>query len=789
MSIQDQDQFFRERMEPLGVTDENNKVLMYNPEAEPPMSKLAEQRIFWYDQQGNITILYYTIEGHRIVFYRDDLKNPKPETYITKRMREPLGDMKYRMPRGQKPFPWFHPATVEAFKNKEKIETLYLTEGVFKSWAAGQAGIHVVGLSSITHYAGPDKQLYLDVRRLIEQCQVDNVCILWDGDCLDVSKKDIQCREEATRRPFGFFNAAKKIRKLILNAQYDKPRSNPRIYFAYVKSETWEEKPKGLDDLLIVAREKDKLNQVVGDISRLNDKGPYFFRTEITATTDVLFQHFALDDAEKFYQRHAQIIGEQEFFFRRDLYHYSEKENKLRMLQPAWAKTIYWVGDEFFEEVQMPSANPAFTQRQLVHRKKETLTARYTRNFVNYLKYYHGFVNVPSHFNYERIIEMEDKEFFNQYFPFPHVPEKGRWDNIEFFIKHIFGEHTITHPKTGHEIHNYQMGLDYLQLLLCNPTQPLPILVLFSRENQTGKSTFGELCYRMLGDNVIFIGNSDLQSDFNEIYAGRLLAICEETLLERRRDAERIKNMSTASRMTVNPKGQKQYTIDFFTKFQFYSNNPRMVYVTRHDDRYWILKVKAIPKDKIDPGLKERMWAEIPAFVHYLQHRQMVTQMESRMHFNPDLLRTDVFLDTVRLNEPTAATDLRENIRDMFYEQGEECDVIEMPLKNILDEFFSSKTNRGWVQEILKDYLNVEPLRGQDGKQILKRGEYTKMVYNEYAADGEGALEIKVVKWRGRPYVFYRQDFIQEEAVLVESLLASEDGQEASTVKDDDVPW
>ena len=781
-----QDKFFNDRMAPLGVTEDNNRIEIYNPEIEPPMSKVAEEKIFWYDQHGNITILYYTVEGHAIVFYREELKNPKPETYKTKRLREPSGDMKYQMPRGIKPYPWFHPNTVKAFKNKEKIDTLYLTEGVFKSWKAGQHGLHVVGLSSITHYRGADGEMYRDIRRLIEHCQVDNVCILWDGDCLDVSRKDIQRREEATRRPYGFFNSAKQIRKLIMRAQYEKTRSNPRIFFAYIKSEAWEEQPKGLDDLLILAESKGEkdVKKVVADIKRLDDKGPYFYRTEITTTTDVLFKHFALDkkEPEKFYQRHAQVIGEQEFYFRQDLYHYSDKENKLRMLQPAWAKSIYWVGDEFFEEIAMPSANPNFEQRQLVHRKKETLTARFGRQFIDYLKYYAGFVNVPSHFKYERIIEMEGKEFFNQYFPFPHVPEEGDWKNINGFIKHIFGEHTVTHPKTGEEIANYQLGLDYLQILLTNPTQALPILVLFSRENQTGKSTFGELCYRMLGDNVIFIGNSDLQSDFNEIYAGRLLAICEETLLERRRDAERIKNMSTASRMTVNPKGQKQYTIDFFTKFQFYSNNPRMVYVTRHDDRYWILKVKAIPKDQIDPELKERMWAEIPAFVHYLKHRHMVTRRESRMHFNPELLVTDVFLDTVRLNEPTAATDLRENIRDWFYDLGEEVKEIEIPLKNIMEEFFTKSTNRGWVQEMLKDYLKVDQLRDEKtGKPIQKRGEYMKLIFNEYAEDGDGALEMKRVKWKGRPYVFKRADFIEEEAIN----LMSENGQmEHSEISD-----
>jgi len=210
-----------------------------------------------------------------------------------------------------------------------------------------------------------------------------------------------------------------------------------------------------------------------------------------------------------------------------------------------------------------------------------------------------------------------------------------------------------------------------------------------------------------------------------------------------------------------------------------------MVYVTRHDDRYWILKVKPVPKDKIDPKLKERMWAEIPAFVHYLRSRQMATRMESRMHFNPDLLRTDVFLDTVRLNEPSAATDLRENIRDWFYELGEDCKEIEIPLKNIMEEFFTKNTNRGWVQEILTDYLNVDLLRDEKrGMPIQMRGQYLKLVFNEYAEDGEGELDVKRVKWKGRPYIFKREDFIVEEAVDLAALNGV-----PQKAEEDDVPW
>lgn len=784
-------------MEQIGVTEENNIIKLFNPEAESPMPKYSDSKIFTEDADGNIEILYYDIEGQAIM-YMTKAKTPQPRFYKTIRLREPKGDMKYKMPKGAGTYPWFHPQLVKKFFLKEEIETLFLTEGVFKAWTACQAGMDVVGLSSITHYAGPDKHLHRDVRRLIEECNVSNVVVLWDGDCLDVSKKDIQVRDEATRRPFGFYSAAKKIRKLIQNAQWEKNRAQPRVFFMYVKSNDIEGEPKGLDDLLIAesAKGKDEESKrdlraaVVRDSLNLMEKGRFFNKFEITTTTQLLYQHFALDDVDKFYVRHNQIIGEKEFYFRGDLYHYNESEEKLRILAPKWAQNVKWIGDEFYEEILVPSSYG--DRRRLEHRKKETLSARYGSDFKKYLQYYHGFVNLPSHFNYERIIEREGGEFYNRYFPFPHLPQTGNWDNILRFIKHIFGEDEIIHPKTGEKYYSWEFGLDYVQLLLLEPTQPLPILVLFSRENQTGKSTFGQLLKNMFGDNAIFIGNSDLQSDFNEIYTDKLLAICEETLLERRKDAERIKNMSTAKELTINPKGQKQYTIDFFTKFQFYSNNPRMVYVTRHDDRYWIIQVPQLPKSDIDPKLPQKMMEEIPAFVHHLKNRELRAKNESRMWFNPELLRTETFLDTVRINEPTAATDLRDAIRDMFYDCGPKCGKIEMPLKKIKDEFFTNNTSATWIQEILRDYLQVDLKRDKEGTAIYERGEYKKLNYDEYGNDGEGTFEMKTVRWKGRPYVFEREDFIKDEVVFnLNGEIKNEPAQvvEAGSNGDDDLPF
>jgi competence transcription factor ComK len=297
-----------------------------------------------------------------------------------------------------------------------------------------------------------------------------------------------------------------------------------------------------------------------------------------------------------------------------------------------------------------------------------------------------------------------------------------------------------------------------VQQLYLNPTQQLPVLILYSQENQTGKSTFGLLMQMIFGDNLVPIGNSDLQSDFNSTYSSKLLAVCEETLLERKKEAERIKAISTSPRILVNPKGQAQYQIDFFCKFIFTSNNPRMIYVTRHDTRFWILEVKEL-KTKV-PKFEHVMASEIPAFLHHLQQRKPAAANEGRMYFHDSLLKTSAFEDTVRINEPTAATDLRERITDLFL-QDKNLEQIEIPLCDIRQRFFKSGASDAWIREILKDYLRVEQLRDKNtGRLVLKRG-----TYPIWELDPTGTeLVKKEIVFRNRPYVFWREAFVSDES-------------------------
>jgi hypothetical protein len=761
-------------MHALGITEAKNSIRIFNPEAEFPQPEYFTTPIFTEDKStGDIEILYYTINGELIPYLQmSDAKtsslNAKQRYYKTRRLKEPHGDMKYQMPSGQNTRPWFHPVLVEKFKAAERIETLFLTEGVFKAWRGCEDGMMVVGLPSVTCYKDPDGRLYEDVRNLIEVCRVDNVVVLWDGDCLNISAKDLTAMEDLTNRPYMFFNSAKRIAELVRKIEFKKTRSKPAVWFMHIKSDCYPERPKGLDDLLIEAAKKDKtaVGRVVHEAHNiLGDTNFFFFKKNLSDSPAPLHKYFGLHSADVFYNRHIDRIGSKEWKFRKSTYKWNDDKNELEEIAPEWADRLKWVGDEFFLEEVVPGAIRA--RKTLLHYDSTTCKRLFGSTFVEKLTHFRAFCNVPDHFNYNQVIESEGARYYNRYFPFPHVEQEGNWSNILAFFKHIFGDYEVTHGgDENKKYRSYELGLDYVQILLTRPTQILPVLCLFSRENNTGKSTFGKLLMYLFGDNSIQIGNQDLQSDFNEQYADKLLAICEETLLERKRDAERIKALSTSDQVSVNPKGQKQYTIDFFCKFIFMSNNVRMIYVNKHDQRFWIVQVPTLKSD--DPNFLEKMKAEMPAFIHFLRRRKLATERESRMHFHYTLLRTPVFEEVVRVNEPHQATDMREQIREMFLQlqdEHPEMQEFRMTLKEVKEEFFSGgKASDSWVQEILKDYMNVDLARDERGNAIFERGKYIRY---EAKQNPDGTKEIiKVEKpYRGRPYVFKRAQFVGDLAV------------------------
>ena len=289
------------------------------------------------------------------------------------------------------------------------------------------------------------------------------------------------------------------------------------------------------------------------------------------------------------------------------------------------------VGTTLYKIVNQPRINGGFVKKRIVW-NNETLRQDYGKNFIATVPKYDGFCTVPNHVNYQQVVD----KFLNLYEPIGHQPKEGEFPHIESLIRHIFGE-------------QYELGIDYLQLLYLQPVQKLPILLMVSEERNTGKSTFLNFLKAVFQNNVTFNTNEDFRSQFNADWAGKLLIVVDEVLLNRREDSERLKNLSTTLSYKVEAKGKDRDEISFFAKFVLCSNNEFLpVIIDVGETRHWVRKIERLKSD--DTDFLQKLKAEIPAFLYFLQHRTLSTHKESRMWFAPKLTFTPALQRIIRSN-------------------------------------------------------------------------------------------------------------------------------------------
>ena len=305
------------------------------------------------------------------------------------------------------------------------------------------------------------------------------------------------------------------------------------------------------------------------------------------------------------------------------------------------------VGTTLYKVVNQPCASGGYEKRRVIW-NNSTLRQDYGKNYLATVPKYDGFCTVPDHLNYRKEID----GFLNLYEPIEHTPQIGDFPNIRSLVLHIFGE-------------QYNLGLDYLQLLFLQPLQKLPILLLVSEERNTGKSTFLNFLKAVFGDNVTFNTNEDFRSQFNSDWAGKLLIVVDEVLLNRREDSERLKNLSTTFNYKVEAKGKDRTEIAFFAKFVLCSNNEYLpVIIDAGETRYWVRKINPLQND--DTNFLQKLKEEIPAFLFFLTQRELSTEKESRMWFNPKLTHTAALQKIIRSNRNRLEIEMVELFLDIM---------------------------------------------------------------------------------------------------------------------------
>ena len=349
------------------------------------------------------------------------------------------------------------------------------------------------------------------------------------------------------------------------------------------------------------------------------------------------------------------------------------------------------IGTTYYKIVRQPNAAGQLIERSIPW-TIEAIRQDYGKDFLANVPKYDGFCCVPSHLNYQPVIG----SFKNKYSPLSHIPAAGEWHCIESLVRHIFGD-------------QYELGLDYLQILYTMPLQKLPILLLVSEERNTGKSTFLNFLKLLFEANVTFNTNENFRSQFNDDWNGKLVIVVDEVLLNKREDSERLKNLSTTYNYKMEAKGRDREEVSFFAKFVLCSNNEYLpVVIDPGETRYWVRKIPKLTTD--DTSFLEKIRHEIPAFLHALANRRLSTTEESRMWFDPKLIDTDALQKIIRANRNRVEMELAELLTDIMVTKGVES--VDFCLNDILNlfDYQRVKADRTALRKVVQDNWGLRPV-------------------------------------------------------------------------------
>lgn len=263
---------------------------------------------------------------------------------------------------------------------------------------------------------------------------------------------------------------------------------------------------------------------------------------------------------------------------------------------------------------------------------------------------------VPSHLDYQPVIG----RYLNTYHPLKYQPMTGgNWVHIEELFRHIFGA-------------QYELGLDYMQLLYLKPMQHLPLLLLVSIKNQTGKSTFCDFLKKVFGQNATGISSEGLRSRFTSTWINKLVVSIEEKLFGKE-DEEMIKRIVTAFVGQSEAKGKDSVEVPLFAKLVMTSNNIyNPISIHEDDTRVWAVDVPVLPpRIPGAPDFLTECEKEIPYFLNFLQHREMTTQCEDRLWFRHDRIETDAWRRIVNY----CRSNVEKQTAELLLEVMDYCDV------------------------------------------------------------------------------------------------------------------
>lgn len=736
----DKDEYLNERLKELGISPEENKVDLFGKDNNRGLTA-----VFSANEYGDIEILQYSLKRKCHLY---EVKTTTAGTVWEYCVQTRLNPLYASYCKGKYDFseaqvvPFWHPSLIQHFEEKTELDYVVITEGQFKAWKGCKEGIPTIGLTSISHFRDQNiKELHPEIVEFLTVCKIKKVIILWDGDCTNISAESLKNEQDLYRRPYSFYNFAKQIRdelyKVFKKKQLD-------VFFVTIKELPGESvSPKGLDDLLTT--EGLPTTAVKLDFDRIGDMLGYYIKwINISVESGIKELHgfFCLDSIYKFYQLHKEVIKNKRFIFKGNTYKIVDGHPVLELSKDL--KAYKYIGNDYYRIVERPmpvsvkQGKTKFVLEEVLEGvKRETITRIHGKEACSKIETFLGFTNIPEHIDYQQVIH----NYWNLYHNINHRKEPGDFPTIEKLLKHIFQE-------------QFTMVLDYITILYRHPMQKLPILVLFSEEQGTGKSTFVYLLKLIFKNNMAVVASSELTSEFDSYWKSKLIVGCEEALFEGKKTYERLKDLNTQKMTTSNEKSVAQVQIPNMLHFVLCTNYRKFLTISKYDRRIWLREVQPFkrPQDDADVTFDQRLEEEIPHFIHYIENRDIEAPQIGEFWFHQRDFQTKAFFELVELSQPGVVKELKDVLGEWFMRYKK--DTLEVTADNLID-YFKIKAPRDYLNTILRDQFGAERAKNRFGKD-------TVTTYSFEIPDPSDARENRTISGKGRFFILKKEMFLPD---------------------------
>ncbi|OFX55459.1 MAG: hypothetical protein A2046_12320 [Bacteroidetes bacterium GWA2_30_7] len=291
--------YLQQRLSELNITPEQNEISVF----DSVEGIFYKSEFFKSDKDDNIRINYLDPSCN----VEKCEKKGKLQDFSRTRLKEPNGQGKYTQPFNSSVIPFVTPSIIKKVKMKTVIDTLFITEGEFKAFSGSINGIDTIGISGIYNFKNKgENKLHEYFHTIIETCQVKNIVLLFDADCMAIKfdeTKDLYIRLNQ------FYAAVAKFKELTKTLNVD-------VYFSHIKT-SLNDTAKGLDDLINHAdTDINILKSELYNLTVSNENRQYIDCISISANSILkLREYFGLDNVDEFYTKYVDAIGANDFIF------------------------------------------------------------------------------------------------------------------------------------------------------------------------------------------------------------------------------------------------------------------------------------------------------------------------------------------------------------------------------------------------------------------------------------------------------------------------------------------